>query len=1110
MRSLRLRSITYQSIIGFVLALVLALPALSLAQTKLLRFPDIYGDKVVFCHAGDLWFARAEGGTAIRLTSHPGQEIFPKFSPDGKWIAFTGQYDGDEQVYVIPVEGGVPKQLTFYPAKGPLPPRWGYDNQVYGWTRDGKAVLFRSMRYGWDLTDTRLYTVPVKGGLPEPLPMPVSGAGDFSPDGKKMIYSPLIRDFRTWKRYQGGWAQDLYIFDLATFEITQVTENPRTDRDPMWIGDTIYFVSDRDGKLNLYSYDVATKATQQLTQEKTYDVRWPSYDDAGRIVYELNGELQVFDTSTGKGTKLSIMVPDDGVAMRPSHVSAEKNIEQFGLSPKGERAVFSARGDIFTAPIEKGATRNLTGSSNAHDKWPAWSPDGKTVVFISDRSGEEELYLENQDGKGDLEQLTSNGHEMRYAPKWSPDGKQIAFADKNGKIWALELKTKKMIEVADEKRESSLDYTWSPDGRYIAVSLSGENGFNSIYIWTAEDNTLHRITGPYFTAVEPVWDPAGNYLFYLSDHEFAPRIGAIEWNYQVDRETNIYALALRKDVKNPFPFESDEVNAEGDKKEDEAKTKKDEDKAKGKDEKEKKEKKIEPIKIDFDGLAERVARVPVDAENYNGLEAIEDHLLYVRRGGFYYGRESDVKPSLKIFSIKDREESVLSEDTPAYALSQDGKKVLVRSSKTYKLFDAKPKPGDAKTVSTAGLMVDRIPAQEWAQIFDEVWRRFRDFFYAENMHGYDWKKIGDQYRPLLQYVGHRADLNYVLGEMVAELSASHSYIQDGDFDIPDRPPVGLLGARLELDKEAGRYKIVEILRGQNEEDRYRSPLTQIGVDVKEGDYLLAVDGDELAVDTDPYELLRYKADRPIELTVNSKPSTKDARKVTIDPISSETDLRYLAWVDKNRERVDKATGGRVGYLHIPDMGADGIREFIKWYYGQIRKEGLIIDVRGNGGGNVSQMIIERMRRELLSLDYSRNSDYPEPYPNAVFNGHLVCLLNETSASDGDIFPAMFRKAGLGPLIGKRSWGGVVGISGHGALIDGGNVFVPEYGFVNTEGEWDIENYGVEPDIVVENDPKSVIAGRDPQLERGIEEVMKAIAAQPKHFPKRPPDPVKTK
>ncbi|MBP2681708.1 MAG: peptidase, partial [Candidatus Krumholzibacteriota bacterium] len=882
--------------------LAVALSAPARAETKLLRFPDIHQGKVAFCHAGDLWVASADGGLAVRLTSHPGQELFPKFSPDGKWIAFTGQYDGDEQVYVMPVEGGVPKQLTYYPAKGPLPPRWGYDNQVYGWTKDGKSVLFRSMRYGWDLTDTQLYTVPMGGGLPEPLPMPVSGAGDFSPDAKKMIYSPLVRDFRTWKRYQGGWAQDLWIYDLATNEVTQVTDHPRTDRDPMWIGGKVYFVSDRDGKLNLHSYDVASKETKQLTFEKTYDVRWPSCDDAGKIVYELNGELQIYDTAAGSEKKISITVPDDGVAMRPSRVSAAGNIEQFGLSPKGERAVFAARGDIFTAPIEKGATRNLTQTSNAHDKWPVWSPDGKKIVFISDRTGEEELYLANQDGKGEPEQLTSNGHEMRYAPKWSPDGKQIAFGDKNGKIWVLDVATKKLTEVADEKRGTSLDYTWSPDSGYLAMSLSDENGFNSLYIWSASDKKLHRVTDELFTENEPVWDPAGNYLYYMSDREYAPRIGAVEWNFQIDRETGIFAMALRKDVKNLFAFESDEVKTEDEaKKDDKADAKKSKDK--DADKKDDKDKKVEPIKIDFDGLAERVARVPIEAENIGGLEAIEDHLVYVKRGGFYYGRESDTKPSVMIFSIKDREESVLAADAGGYQISQDGKKILVRSGPAFKLFDAKPKPGDAKTVSTAGLMVDRIPAEEWAQIFDEVWRRFRDFFYAANMHGYDWKKIGDQYRALLPHVGHRADLNYILGEMIAELCASHSYIQDGDFEIPPRPPVGLLGARIELDKASGKYKIVQILKGQNEEERYRPPLTQIGVDVKEGEYLLAIDGEELIPGVDPYEYLRYKADRPVELTVGSKPDMKDARKVTIDPISSETSLRYLAWVEHNRAYV---------------------------------------------------------------------------------------------------------------------------------------------------------------------------------------------------------------
>jgi tricorn protease len=1077
-------------------AMILGLSTTRLeAQTKLLRFPDIHGDKVVFCYAGDLWIAPSSGGEAFRLTAHPGLELFPKFSPDGEWIAFTGQYDGDEQVYVIPSKGGIPRKLTYYPARGPLAPRWGYDNQVYGWTRDGKAVLFRSLRDGWDLTESRLYTVPMEGGLPVALPMPVSGAGDLSPDGKKVVYSPLVRDFRTWKRYEGGWAQDLYIFDLETLEAQRITDSKRCDRDPMWIGDMIYFTSDRDGKLNLYSYDPSTGATQQITHETEWDVRWPSADEEGRIVYELDGELRVFDTKTGDDEKISIYVPNDGVAMRPAHVCAANLIEDWGLSPKGKRALFVARGDVFTAPIEKGPTRNLTNSSFAHDKAAAWSPDGKKIAFISDRDGEEEIYLVDQDGSGEVTRLTNDGNCMRYRPVWSPDGKRIAFSDKNGKLFVLTVANKEVKEVADERDNQVLDYEWSPNGGYLAFSLTDPNRMKSIYIYDVSKEKLHRVTGPYFNEYDPAWGPDGKYLFYLSDREYAPQIGSIEWNYVLDRETCIFAVALRKDVEHPFPPRSDEVALEEEKEP----------------KKEKSKKKKGYIKIDFDGLASRVARVPVPADNYYGLAAIEGNLVYVKGTAFYYGRKSDKESALMIFSLEKREAKPITKKVSGYALSRDGKKVLVRQSGAFNLYDVKPEAdGSKKTVSTKGLMVDRVPAQEWAEVFNEVWRRFRDFFYVPNMHGYDWEALREQYKPLLRYVAHRSDLNYVIGEMIAELSVSHAYISGGDYEIPQRPKAGLPGARFELDEKAGRYRIAKILEGQNEEDAYRSPLTEIGIDVREGDYVLAIDGEELTPDVNPYKLLLHKADRPVELTINSRPSFKGARKVRYKPVSSEWNLIYYNWVAAKRRYVEEKTNGRIGYLHIPDMGAKGIQEFIKWYYGQIRKEGLIVDVRGNGGGNVSQMIIERLGRKLLSVDYSRNSDYPYTYPEKTFHGHLVCLLNETSASDGDIFPAMFKKAGLGKLIGKRSWGGVIGITSHGPLLDGGSVFVPEYGFVSTDGTWSIENHGVDPDLVVENDPKSVIEGKDPQLDAAIAELEKEIKAEPMSMPRRPAPPVKTK
>jgi tricorn protease len=1096
------RILQFRAVICLI-AFLLAAGAAS-AQTKPLRFPDVHGDKVVFSYGGDLWMASTAGGTARRLTAHPGVEFFAKFSPDGKWIAFTGQYDGDEQVYVIPAEGGVPRQLTYYPATGPLPPRWGYDNQVYGWTPDGQRVIFRSLRDSYGLITNRLYTVEAGGGLPVALPMPDSGAGDMSPDGKKVVYSPLFRDFRSWKRYEGGWAQDLFIFDLATNSVENITNHARTDRDPMWIGNKVYFASDRDGTLNLYSYDPARKATAQLTRSKMWDVRWPSGDAEGRIVYESDGEIQLFHTRNNQDKKLSILVPDDGLNTRPARISAANLIEDFSLSPKGERALFVARGDVFTAPIEKGPTRNLTNSSGAHDKWARWSPDGKKISFISDRSGEEEIYLVNQDGVGEPERLTTGGQAMRYAPEWSPDGKRLAFSDKDGKLYVLTIEDKKLVEIADEKRGQVNDYVWSGDGGYLAFSLSEASGPNVIHIWSATDGQTRRITDPLWNSRGPAWDPEGNYLYYLSDRQFAPQLGSFEFNYVVNRETGIYALALRKDTKNPFAPESDEVSvADKDKPKEKPEEKKP-------DEKKTEEAKKEYMRIDWDGLATRVARVPVDDDNLGGLAAVKGQILYVKFGAGFYGRQSDVRPALMIFSMKDRKSSTVAEGIGGYALSGDGTKALVQQGRDYKLFDVPVKPGQPKTVSTRGLMVDRVPSEEWAQIFDEVWRRFRDFFYVKNMHGNDWKAIGNQYRPLLKQVAHRSDLNYIISEMVAELSVSHAYIAGGDFQIPDRPRVALPGARFALDGGSGRYRITKIFLGQNEESIYRSPLTEIGVEAKVGDYLLAIDGEELRGSDNPYRLLRNKADNPVQLTLNDKPTMEGARKVSFTPITNESNLIYLDWVTTNREKVDKMTGGRVGYLHLPDMGAAGIREFIKYYYGQVRKEGLIVDVRGNGGGNVSQMLIERLRRSLLGTRFSRTVDDATTYPGTVFYGHMVCLLNETSASDGDIFPYYFRKAGLGPLIGKRSWGGVVGITNRGTLIDGGQVNVPEFGTNDIDGKWAIEGHGVDPDIVVENDPKSVIEGRDPQLERGVEEVMKAIRANPKKLPERPADPVKTK
>jgi tricorn protease len=1087
-----------------------AFAATAAAQTKLLRFPDIYGERVVFTYAGDIWAASASGGSAVRLTAHPGMEVFAKFSPDGKWIAFTGQYDGDEQVYVMPSTGGVPRQLTYYPAKGPFTPRWGWDNQVYGWTKDGKRIIFKSQRDSWSLPIAKLYTVSFDGGPAEALPMPQAGSGDFSPDGSRIVYSPQSRDFRPEKRYGGGQANRLYIFNLKTYETKPITEGPRATRDAMWIGDTIYYDSDRDGHFNIYAYDTGNGKTTQVTHSKLWDVRWPSSDHQGRIVFEMNGELQVLDARNGKADPISITVPDDGLARRPSRVSAANNIESYDLSPKGERALFSARGDIFTAPIEKGPTRNLTHSSGAHDKWPTWSPDGSQIAFISDMSGEEELYLIAQDGLKRPVQITTGGQAMRYQPEWSADGKRIAFSDKDGKVYVVTLADKKMTEIVDAPRGQIRDYTWSPSGNFLAFSMATNgNGFSQIHIWSAEDGKVHRVTDQMFNSANPAWDTTGNYLYFISTREFAPQISNVEFNYATNRDSYIYAMALRKDVKHPFPPESDEV-AVAKPKEDGAAPAEPKKEGEGEAPKTEAPKPAAPppaktMTIDFDGITTRVARAPIGADNYGNLSTKPGFLVYGVGPAFYYGRQGDRPPQLKLFSLKDRKETTLIEEGAGYAISRDGSKILARQQQGFAIYDATP-VGDKsrKPVSTAGLVVDRVPAEEWAQIFNEVWRRYRDWFYVPNMHGYDWVALREQYKPLLQYVGHRSDLNYVISEMISELSVQHAYIEGGDFLIPPRPRVGLPGARFEIDPASGRYRITRILEGENEEDIYRSPLREIGINVNVGDYVLAVDGEELKGNDDIYRLLRNKADNPVSLTVNSRPVMEGSRTISYRPIADETNLIYLDWITKNRQRVEQATNGRVGYIHIPDMGANGIREFIKWYYPQIDKEGLVVDVRANGGGNVSRMLIERLRRKLLGINYGRTDDYGNTYPDAVFLGPMVALLDQNSASDGDIFPWMFREAGLGPLIGKRSWGGVVGINNRGALIDGGNIFVPGSALANAKGEYVIEGYGVDPDIDVENDPASEIAGKDPQLERGIAEVMYRLK-----LPARPAAPVKT-
>jgi tricorn protease len=733
------------------------------------------------------------------------------------------------------------------------------------------------------------------------------------------------------------------------------------------------------------------------------------------------------------------------------------------------------------------------------------------IAYISDQTGEDQLYIQEVKGTKKPLPLTKTFKGQLDHLRISPCGRYLSVSDCNAKLWITAVQGSEQfkqgisVEVVTALHGGTPIGSWSHCGGYLAYILSDPQGFGQLHIYELATKKSRPITDPMFDVQEPVWDPAGNYLYFLSRREFVPQHSSVEWNFAGNRDTGIFALTLRKDVPNPFGPRFDDETAPMTSAPSAPPKPADETTNNG----------LAPkpsvpklTKIDWEGLAGRVVKIPVPSENYDDLSASDKFLYYIKKDASFYGRDPEHKPRLMIYDLKERKESLLIDGADGYSAAPDFSKIVFRSGKTLKVCEPKF-PSKITDLKTDKMYVDRIPAEEWAEMFEETWRKFRDHFYVKNLHGYDWDALGRQYRALLPHVAHRSDLNYVLSEMVAELNVGHAYIQGGDFVQPSRPVIGLPGCRFELDTKSIRYKRSKIFRGENEETKYRSPLTEIGVDAKAGDYVLEIDGIELTGDENPYRLLQHRSD-PVTLTLNTEPSLKNARKTTYIPVSSEQSLLYLDFVLENREKVAKATDGRAGYLHIPDMSAAGSSEFLKWYYPQIRKEGLVIDVRSNGGGNISQWIIMRLNQKLLGTRFGGTNTSPSAYPGNARFGYQVCLTNETSASDGDIFPYYFRKAGLGPLIGKRTWGGVVGISPRGQLLDGGMVYVPLRGTNDENGDWIIEGKGVEPDIEVENDPKAMLEGKDPQLERGIAEVLKLMEAEPKKWPNRPADPVKAK
>ncbi len=960
------------------------------------------------------------------------------------------------------------------------------------------------------------------------MPVDQGGLTSFSPDGSKMAYNVIFRNFRTWKRYTGGLAQSITIYDLKNNTSEDVPHTEWTDTFPMWHGNTIYFTSDRGAEhhLNLYSYDLGTKQIEQLTHFDEFDVMWPSLGPDA-IIFENAGYLYTFDFESKQPKKLTINLPGERDQTMKHWVNAAKNVTDFDIAPDGKRAVFAARGDVFTVPAKEGSVRNLTRTTGIREKSVAWSPDGRWIAYISDRSGEAEIYIMPQDGMGKEQQITSGYKGFKFGPQWSPDSKKLAWADKDLRLWWVDIGDKKAVQVDQARYGEITNYSFSADSKWLAYDKNADNGYSVVYLYALGDRKITPITTSMTNSYAPLWDPDGKYLYFLSDRDFNEVLGNIDFEFANPKTTRVYVVTLRKDEASPFPAMSDEteikkeeateppatpgkVSSKGEKKPES----KEADKDKGKEAKDKDKEKEKPkdFHIDLEGIQDRVVALPTDPTVIRTFLVAKGYIYYstVPAQGLS-GPIPGETSAVRVFDLKEKKEKTLIENVDRFALSFDGAKLLYEAGggpngHTYGIIDAKPdgakKVGDG-TLNLAGMKLEVDPPQEWKQVFNEVWRQERDYFFEAAMNGVDWQKMHDKYAQLLPWVADRYTLTYILGEMIGELSNSHTYVGGGDYPELPHTNVGLLGADFEADA-GGMYRFKKIYPGENWHADLRSPLTEPGVNVKEGDYLLAINGRPVKAPQNPFELLVNTANETVTLSVNSKPSEEGARSVQVKPIADEDSLRENAWIEANRKKVEAATNGRVGYIYIPDMGAPGLNAFVKQYFPQIRKEGLIIDIRYNGGGFVDQLIFERLRRVLAGMDSARNFESNTVPPN-VFHGSMLALTNHYAASDGDIFSYFFKYYKLGPLIGTRTWGGVRGIRGNIPLMDGGFITRPEFARYDLNSKWVVENKGVQPDLVIDNRPEDYVKGKDPQLDKAIEMVMKSIQENPKKLAPRPPD-----
>jgi tricorn protease len=1075
------------------------------APTKMLTQPAISATHVAFIHAGDLFVSDLNGQNVVRLTSDDGIESNPAFTPDGKTIAFSAQYDGNTDVFTVPVTGGAPTRLTFHP---------GADS-VQGVSPDGRSVLFTSQRAAFTTRYANLFTIPLGGGVEDMLKIPNAARATYSPDGLRIAYQPIAGRFQQWKSYRGGTVSRLWLFDVRTNEIEKIPQpaSRSNDTDPMWVGDTVFFRSDRAGEFNVFAYDTKTKAVRQVTRHDDFPVLSAS-SGGGRIVYEQAGVLHTLDAASGQRKTLPIVAPSDLRETRARFAKGARWIRNAALSPSGARAAFEFRGEIVTVPGEKGDVRNLTESIAAHDRSPAWSPDGKSIAWFSDAGGEYRLMIEPADGKGEARPVAVAGAGFYRSPVWSPDSQKIAYFDNSLSVYWVDVKSGASKKVAAQPIYGPaivISHAWSPDSKWIAFAMENEANITTVYAHSIETGRTTAVSDGLSDVSSPAFDRSGKYLFFLGSTDAGP---VKDWFAQstndMEATSAVYVAVLRNDLPSPLAKESDEekgTEAPAEKKADApppqaAPPAAAAAPAPSASPAAKPEAKEPPFRIDFEGLQNRILDLPIAPAALSNLQTGP-------AGQVFYLRTADGKTALNRYDLTTRKNEVIVPEANDYVISGDGKKLLYRNGQNWAIVVT----AKAATPAEGRLAIDAIevrvdPRAEWAQIFDEAWRINRDYFYAANMHGVDWPKQKEKYVAFLPHVATRPDLNRLLQWMSSELAVGHHNVGGGDARTEPRAVEGgLLGADYEVAN--GRYRIRKVYGGLNWNPRLRAPLTEPGVNAKAGEYLLAVNGRDVRPPANLYSFFESTSGKIVDLRLGPNADGTGARVVQVVPIANENALRNRDWVEGNLKKVTEATGGRVAYVYVPNTGGGGHEYFKRYFYPQTNRDAIIVDERFNGGGQVADYYIDILRRPFIAnwaMRYGGNLKTPF----ASIQGPKVMLIDETAGSGGDLLPWMFRKFGLGPLVGQRTWGGLVGILGFPVLMDGGQITAPNLAIWTPEEGYIVENEGVPPDVEVEQTPKDVIAGRDPQLEKAIEMAMAELRKNPPKQPARPPDPVRGK